>query len=71
MQYKLTLRGSIPPQALHSSGAETIKIFDTFEDANAMKDELNGITFDNVHWEVTPISAENNKNGSVNDTAKI
>lgn len=30
----------------------------TLKDANAMKDELNAITVDNVHWKVVPISEE-------------
>ncbi|UOQ92202.1 hypothetical protein MUO14_17160 [Halobacillus shinanisalinarum] len=61
MLYKLISNGTKPPKELHHSGTDTVKIFHTLEDANAMKDELNTITVDNVHWKVIPLSAEKKK----------
>ncbi|UOQ91545.1 hypothetical protein MUO14_13240 [Halobacillus shinanisalinarum] len=61
MPYKLISHGTKPPKELHHSGTDTLKIFHTFGDAIVMKDELNAITVDNVHWEVIPLSVEKEK----------
>ena len=58
MPYKLISRGTNQPLVLEHSGTNIIKIFNTFEEASAMKDELNAITVDGVQWEVVSISAE-------------
>ncbi|WP_100013133.1 hypothetical protein [Lentibacillus sediminis] len=60
MRYKLISKGINPPKVLFNSGTNTVKIFDTVEEANRMKDELNDITLDDVHWEVAPLNAEGN-----------
>ncbi|WP_340002905.1 hypothetical protein [Oceanobacillus sp. FSL K6-0127] len=58
MQYKLILEGTKPPKVLCHSGTNTVKLFDTLEDANKMKNKLNDISFDEVYWEVIPASHE-------------
>jgi hypothetical protein len=72
MSYKLFLHGTNQPLVLEHSGTNIIKIFNTFEEASAMRDQLNAITVDNVQWEVVSLSAEKNRDTSseerVNET---
>lgn len=64
LPYKLVLHGTTQPLVLEHSGTDIIKIFNTFEEASAMKDQLNAITFNNVQWEVVSLSAEKNRDTS-------
>ena len=58
MSYKLISHGTNEPLILEHSGTDITKLFNTFEEASAMKDELNAITVDSVQWEVVSVSAE-------------
>ncbi|WP_100012905.1 hypothetical protein [Lentibacillus sediminis] len=52
MPYKLISKGTNSLEELHSSSTDIAKVFNTLEDANLMKNELNSITIDKVYWEV-------------------